>query len=75
MITLIEAFKLCGIRNDEIVHLRDAGADRWCSTPFTGFQVRYKLDMKNTKVVAINARFTCGEYEGFEFEIAKWRNS
>ena len=69
MITLTEAFRLCNIRDDEIVHLRRRGENRTWSIPYTGKEIRNKRDMKATKVVSITPHFCFGEFEGMEFEI------
>ena len=69
MITLIEAFHLCKIRDDEIVHLRRRGESRIWSAAYTGKEIRNKRDMKATKVLSITPHFCFGEFEGMEFEI------
>lgn len=70
MITLSQAFKLCKIRDDELVHLRLA----YCATLrgfdiYTGKYIREKMDMKKIWVVSIRPFFSFGEYEGMEFEV------
>lgn len=72
MVTLKEAFKLCGVDDREVVHFSDRREDAgiW-SWPMTGQEVRQKYDMKNTMVTDIRPYFFCGEYEGFMFIIKK----
>ena len=69
MITLKQAFRLCEIRDDEIIWLRPKGTARHWATPYTGQEIRKKKDMKRIKVLHIHIRFCFGEAEGFEFEI------
>lgn len=71
MITLIAAFKLCGIRDDEVFFLRNEGVSRHWHIPMTGREARNKLDMKKTMVIHISPAFSFGEYEGMEFEIRR----
>ncbi len=72
MITLKEAFKLCGVDDREVIHFADSldSANLW-SWPLTGQEVRQKYDMKNTLVTAIRPHFCCGEFEGVTFIIQK----
>lgn len=70
MITLKEAFKLCDIRDDEVVHFCDSKENaQMRSTPILGGEVRKKYDMRNTMVSSIMPHFVCGEYEGFTFVV------
>ena len=73
MITLTKAFKLCQIRDDEVVSLVRAEeiGKGWPSYLYTGKEVRNRLDMKATMVVRIRPRFEFGEYEGMEFVIQR----
>lgn len=72
MITLTEAFKLCHIRDDEIVYLRPENGSRFSAQFYLGKQVRDKLDMKHTQVVGIDARFSYGgDFAGMEFTIKR----
>ena len=69
MITLIQAFKLCDIRDDEIVYLTKHGKSYYFPYIYTGKEVREKYDMKHTLVTMIRPRFNFGEYEGMGFTI------
>lgn len=69
MITLKQAFRLCGIRDDEVIWLRPKDQSRHWATPYTGQEIRQKKDMKRIKVLRIRILFCFGEAEGFEFEI------
>lgn len=69
MITLTQAFRLCCIRDDEIVCLRKKNESFYFPSFYTGKEVREKYDMKHTKVREIRPRFSFGEYEGMEFII------
>lgn len=69
MISLRQAFKLCKIRDDELVYLRPRGGSRFSSDMYTGKEVRNKLDMKRIDVISIDVRLSYGEWKGFEFEI------
>lgn len=70
MITLKEAFRLCGIDDQEVVHLTDNKEDiNFWTWPMTGREVREKYDMKHTMVTDIRSHFNWGEYEGFTFVI------
>lgn len=71
MITLLEAFKLCQIRDDEVVFLTRKGDPIWLPDIYTGKEVRNRMDMRSTKVVAIRPRFSFGEYEGMMFVLPK----
>ena len=69
MITLVQAFRLCDIRKDEIVSLRvyQAGLSGR-SVPVMPEKVRRTLDMKQIKVHKIDTRFGYdGDFLGFEF--------
>lgn len=72
MITLREAFKLCDIKDREIVwfcdRLERANIWKW---PMTGKEVRQKYDMRRTKVVRIIPSFSEWEYNGILFIIRK----
>lgn len=69
MISLTQAFKLCHIRNDEIVYIvRPKDASNFPRI-HTGRAVREKYDMKHTIVTGIDARFSFGEFLGMEFTI------
>lgn len=71
MVTLIEAFRLTDVRDDDIVYLRPKGQTRFYSIIASGKRIREKLDMKRVKVVRISPRFeVCGyDYEGIEFTV------
>ena len=69
MITLIQAFRLCDIRKDEIVSLRVYQAGLFGrSVAVMPEKVRRVLDMKRIKVHKIDTRFGYdGDFLGFEF--------
>lgn len=70
MITLSEAFKLCQIRDDELVRMVKEGDSYWYAPSFyTGAEIRKHKDMKKIQVVHIRPCFVFGEYEGMEFEV------
>lgn len=72
MITLSQAFKLCKIRDDELVYLRRSNvsfATLRGLDIYTGKYIREKMDMKKIWVVSIRPFFSFGEYEGMEFEV------
>ena len=71
MITLTQAFKLCHIRDDEIVYIRPENETRFYAQSYLGKEVRDKLDMKHTMVTGIDVRFSFGEYLGLEFIIKR----
>ena len=53
MITLSQAFRLCGVRNDQIVYLQPHKSSCPYPVMMTGREVREKLDMKKVKVLKI----------------------
>lgn len=67
MITLTQAFKLCDIRDDEVVFFRKKDDPAHFPLIYTGKEVRQKYDMKHTIILHIRPRFSFGEYEGMEF--------
>ena len=71
MVTLIEAFRLTDVRDDDIVYLRPKGQARFYSIIASGKRIREKLDMKRVKVVRISPRFEVDgyDYEGIEFTV------
>ena len=70
MTTLKEAFKLCCIKDNEIVWLYDDPEEPlFGRCPMTGKQIREKYDMQRTSVIKIAPHFIGGDYEGFEFAI------
>lgn len=71
MVTLIEAFRLTDVRDDEVVYLRPKGKTRFDSIIISGKKVREKLDMKIVKVIRITPRFEMYGYgyEGIEFTV------
>ena len=72
MVTLKEAFRLCGIKDHEIVWFSDKkeGAYLW-AYPMTGKEVRQKYDMRRTVVTLIQPHFNFNEWVGFLFIIKK----
>ena len=71
MITLTQAFRLCSIRDDEIVYIRYTDEKPGYRTPYLGLEVRKRFDMKHSKVCHIDVHFSFGEYEGMEFVIRR----
>jgi len=70
MITLIKAFKLTRIDNDEIVYLRPLGESKYGAFFITRKQVSKQYDMRKIKVHHIEPRFDFyGHFEGMEFEV------
>lgn len=70
MITLSEAFKLCQIRDDQVVRMVEEGYSYWYAPSFyTGAEIRKHMDMKKIQVVHIRPYFDLYEYEGMEFEV------
>ena len=70
MITLSEAFKLCGISDGECIKFTKVGEDaRWVALNdiWTAGEIRKKLDMKRIHVHRISPWFSFGEYEGWLF--------
>lgn len=67
MITLTQAFRLCRVRDDEVVYLRKPSVSFNWPSIYTGKEVREKYDMKHTMVTEIHPRFSFGEFEGMEF--------
>ena len=73
MITLIQAVRLCGLNNDDIVKLVDLKDVGKYYTSFyqhyTVKEMRNKLDMRKIKVARIRPWYSFYEYEGFEFHV------
>lgn len=57
MITLSEAFKLCHIKAEKMVYLRENGKDDWHDYLISAKTIRNKLDMKKIRVVGIEPKF------------------
>lgn len=73
MITLSEAFRLCGIK-DESVYLMHAGAKTYGlfggKYPVSAKTIRNKMDMKKIIVHRIDVQFDyCGQYCGMVFVV------
>ena len=74
MITLSEAFKLCAIRDEECIKLREASdTSSWASFApiYTAAQIRKRFDMKRIHVHRISPWFSLYEYEGWMFTVDK----
>ena len=71
MITLSEAFKLCQIRDDEVVRMvKEGDSYPWYAPSFyTGAEIRKRMDMKKIQVVHIRPYFAFYEYQGMAFEV------
>ena len=72
MITLTQAFKLCNVRDDEVVFLQKRAdqPDFGCwGYALSGIKTRQKYDMKHTMVSRIRPHFSFGAYEGIEFTV------
>lgn len=71
MITLKEAFTLCKVLDNEVVHFRYPGEHSTWAWAMTGKEVRNKYDMRKVQVISIGLRWCFGECEGFEFMIKR----
>lgn len=71
MITLIQAFRLCEIR-EEMIYLTTSQSTRQPTHTISVWseKVRQKVDMKRIKVHRVRERFSFGEFLGMEFVVS-----
>lgn len=71
MISLIKAIRLCRIREDEFIYLKERGKDNFMCPCFSLREIRQKFDMRAIKVYAISPKFErFGDgFLGMEFKI------
>ncbi len=68
MITLKEAFEVTGIKDDEVVILKEYPAETNGGTIIsTRKKIEENLGLETIKIHRICPWFVCGDYKGFEF--------
>lgn len=74
MITLKQALKVCDIRDNELVCIRERTLTEF-PLFLTGKGVRDRYDLRRTKVERLRPRFVCGEYEGWILQVKELHSS